>query len=523
MEAVLEQIQHLQILNQFWLSLFLLIPMVLVARTVVAGTKFSPILIVVIFGLSMGYILVASDVATPGLTEFPIIDFISRTTIVALTASFFVGGQEMRKIFGKKEEVIVEDMVVPSKEETILGTSRTQMVYIIRSFFLLLGIEALYRLIIGSTFGEISKYFSLIAYIGLIGSVILLDYKATITNKPLYVKKGIVEIIAITLILIITYYISFFIKPVIALPQIFFAVVVSSGFGAIAYKWRFGPTMKALLFAGIPVVLAANFMVGGSRILEAFKIQGLTAVMAYGFFGQMFWMFGGIFLLMFFAKTTNARNLAPGMAGGLSHSGLTGACTAGDLGPKAAIRAPIMINVPFAGHLFVFSILAMSAQKGELMLLPSFIIVALGVIFTVISLKTLRNANGKDAVEVKGLMQFCIGIQLLAVFGGFTMLALAGMPLGWSGMAKSSAISHFGLFAATQGGMFGEEAATMIPFIFAMPFLIHPFVFYMFGKAMENDGEMPKKPVYVLALLGFSRCGVFTDYCIKENTNLMIK
>ena len=69
-------------------------------------------------------------------------------------------------------------------------------------------------------------------------------------------------------------------------------------------------------------------------------------------------------------------------------------------------------------------------------------------------------------------------------------------------MAKSSAISHFGLFAATQGGMFGTEEATMIPFIFAMPFLIHPFVFYMFGKAMEREGKMPKIPVYVLAALG---------------------
>jgi hypothetical protein len=449
----------------------------------------------------MGYILVASGVATEGLPEFAIIDFISRTTVVALTVSFFVGGQEMRKLFGKKK-VEVEDMVIPSQEETILGTTRTQLVYIVRSFFLLLGIESLYRLIIGSTAGNISSYYPLLAYIGLIGSVILLDYKATITNKRLYIKKGVIEIIAMTIILIITYYLSVAVKPVIALPQIFFAVFVGSGSGALLYKWRFGPTIKALLFAGIPVVLAANFMIGGSRIIEAFGIPGMRAVLSYGFFGQMFWMFGGIAVLMYFGKTANARNLAPGMAGALSHSGLTGACTAGDLGSIAASRAPIMINVPFVGHIFVFSILAMSAKQGSLMLVPSLIIVAIGIVLTVISLKTLRKADGDDAVEVKGLMQFCLGFQLLAVFGGFTMLALSGMSIGYSAMAKSSAISHFGLFAATQGGMFGAEEATMIPFIFAMPFLIHPFVFYMFGKAMERDGEMPKLPVYILAAIG---------------------
>ncbi|PKM62519.1 MAG: hypothetical protein CVU97_04940 [Firmicutes bacterium HGW-Firmicutes-21] len=501
MDELLEQIQHLQILNQLWLSLILLIPIILVARTVVAGTKFSPILIIVVFGLAMGYILVKSGVATHGLPEFPIVDFISRTTIVALTVSFFVGGQEIRKLFGKKK-LDVEDMVVPSKEETILGTNRTQMVYIIRSFFLLIGIESLYRIIVGANFGDISRYYSLIAYIGIIGATILVDYKATITNKPLYIKKGIFEIVALAGIMIATYYISMAIKEVIALPQIFFAVIIGSSFGAIMYKWRFGPTVKALLFAGIPVVLAANFMVGGSRMMQVFDIKGMTSVMIYGFFGQMFWMFGGIALLMFFGKATNTRILAPGMAGSLSHSGITGACTAGDLGIAAAIRAPIMINVPFIGHIFVFSILAMSAQRGYLMMIPAVGIVAIGLVITAYSLKTIRSSGGNDANEVKGLMQFSLGFQLLAVFGGFTMLSAAGMSIGYSAMAKSSAISHFGLFAATQGGMFGSDEATMIPFIFAMPFLIHPFVFYMFGKAMQRDGEMPKLPVYILTVIG---------------------
>jgi hypothetical protein len=50
--------------------------------------------------------------------------------------------------------------------------------------------------------------------------------------------------------------------------------------------------------------------------------------------------------------------------------------------------------------------------------------------------------------------------------------------------------------------MFGDEASALIPFIFSMPFLVHPLVFFMFGKAMENNGEMPIKPVYILALIG---------------------
>jgi len=76
------------------------------------------------------------------------------------------------------------------------------------------------------------------------------------------------------------------------------------------------------------------------------------------------------------------------------------------------------------------------------------------------------------------------------------------MSLEYAAMANSSAISHFGLFASIQGGMFGAESAGLISFIFAMPFLIHPVVFGMFGKAMSNNGKMPRKVVAVLAALG---------------------
>ncbi|WP_026671942.1 hypothetical protein [Alkalihalobacterium bogoriense] len=499
---IIEQITHLQVLNQFWILLFFLIPMVLISRTVVAGTRFSPILIIVIFGLLLGFILVNVGIASPGLVEFPFVDFMARTTIIALIVSFFVGGQELRKILGNKK-LEVDDIVVPCDEETILGTSRTQFIFIIRAFFLLLGIEAFVRMILHGQGAEgLAAYNPLIAYIGIVFAVILIDNRAQIKNKHQYIRKGLLELALIIVVLYLSYHIAQAISSVIALPQIFFAMMISAALGAIFYNWTFGPTIRALLFAGIPVVLAANFMVGGSRIGDAFAIEGMNAVLAYGFFGQLLWMFGGIALVMLIARTSHARNLAPGMAGSLSHSGLTGACTAGDFGSIAAKRAPIMINIPFFGHVFVFSVLAISAERGSLWIGPTAIIVAIGVGLTALALFNLRKANDDDRKEVKALMQFSFGWQICAVFGGLMLLSLSTMSFEYTTMAQTSAISHFGLFAAIQGEMFGTEAALLIPFIFSMPFLVHPLVFYMFGKAMERDGHMPNKPVYVLALLG---------------------
>jgi hypothetical protein len=40
-----------------------------------------------------------------------------------------------------------------------------------------------------------------------------------------------------------------------------------------------------------------------------------------------------------------------------------------------------------------------------------------------------------------------------------------------------------------------------------MPFLIHPLVFGMFGKAMSDNGKMPTKALAVLAISGI--IGVF--------------
>lgn len=502
MEQVLGQMAGLQLLNHFLITLLLLIPIVLIARTAVAGTRYSPILIIVIFGLLMGLVLVQSGTMTPGLPEFPIVDMMSKVTIIALTASFFVGGQELRKIF-RHQKLEADEMVVPSDEEVILGTKRTQMVFLVRSFFILIGIEAARRMIMGSTSEDVIKsFYPLIAYIGLVGSVILIDYKAFIRDKRVYIRKGLIEIIVIMAVLILSQFVSMWIRPIIGLPQIFFAMILSATLGVLFHRWHFGPTLRSLLFAGIPVVLAANFIVGGSRIVEAFTLTSMRSVITYGFFGQLFWMFGGISLLILIGKANHVRNLAPGMAGALSHSGLTGACTAGDLGTEAATRAPIMINIPFFGHIFVFSILAASAARGTLMLPWALITGIIGVILTIWSLRIMRVANQNESAEIRGLITFSLGWQLTAVFGSFILLHLFGMSLENAAMGASSALSHFGLFAAVQGGMFGQQSSELIAFIFAMPFLVHPFVFGMFGRAASNEGRMPVKISLTLAIIG---------------------
>lgn len=502
MELVSDQIIQNQLLVQMLLTFLMVMPIIFISRTVVAGTRYSPILIIVIFGLGMGLAMVKGNVATPGLIEFPIVTLMSKVTITALITTFFVGGQELKKLF-TREKLEYEDLVVPSDEEVILGTKRTQMMFIVRAFFLLLGIEGVKRLVIGVSEGDpLSGFYPIVAYVGIALSIILIDHKAIIENRSKYILKGVYEIIVIIGILIISFYISQWIKPIIGLPQIFFAMIISAALGAILSNWKFGPTLRSLLFAGIPVALAANFILGGSQILEAFKLTEMKSVMFYGFFGQLFWMFGALTLLIFFAKANNVRNLAPGVAGALSHSGLTGACTAGDLGCDAASRAPIMINIPFFGHIFVFSILAASASRGVLYIEWVIPIVSIGIVLTFLSLKTLRNAKSVESKEVKGLILFSFGMQLVAVFGSFLILHYSGMSLNHASMATSSAISHFGLFAAVQEGMFGTEAAAMIPFIFAMPFLIHPLVFGMFGRAMKNDGVMPAKIAYLFAGLG---------------------
>jgi hypothetical protein len=451
----------------------------------------------------MGYLLVATGVSRAGLPDFPMLSLIAQSTIIALAASFFVGGQELRRIF-TRTRLPRDESVVYSTEQVFFGTGRTQVVFIVRAFFMLLGIEALTRVLTGTvpTHTTLGQYYPLIAYMGLVIAVILIDYKATIVNKRAYLGKGLLEIIAVVGILVTGHFIAMAVRPTIALPQIFFVMLIAAALGASLYRWAHGRAIRCLLFAGIPVVLTANFVLGGSRIGDAFQLEGMNAVLAYGFFGQVFWMFGGIALLMLLGRTASVNNIGPGMAGALSHAGLTGACTAGDLGEQAAQRAPIMINIPFFGHVFVFSILAVSVERGYLLIVPSIMVATIGIALTLWSLRNLRRAKGDDEREVSALMQYSFGWQLTAVFGGLLILAMSRMPVDHALMATSSSLSHFGLFAAIQGGMAGPESAAMIAFVFAMPFLVHPLVFFMFGRAMEQDGAMPRRGIFAIAIAG---------------------
>ena len=496
----------LQIFNHLILTLAMLLVIVLIARSVVAGSKYSPILFIVIFGLALGMLLEVSGLATAGLNEFPVIGLTGGTTIIALVATFFAGGQKLRNTFWKPK-VPKEDDVVLNEEEVILGTKRTQFIFLIRSFFILIGTISLYRIFFVKAGDTLQAFYPLLAFFGIGVSVILIDSKAKVGNKREYLSRGVMELIAILAILILGKLIADLTNPIIELPQIFFSMLLSCGLGMFLSDWRPGPTMRALLFAGIPIVLAGVFIVGGTRLLEAFTLDGMLQVMVYGLFGQLFWMFVGLGLLIFLGKSNHVGILAPGMTGSLSHSGLTGACTAGDMGNVAKERAPIMINIPFFGHLFVFTVLAVSVSRGELLLLPALFIAVLGFVLTGFSLTTLAKAEGEERKEIKGLMLFSIGWQLVAIFGGFSFLHFAGMDLESAAMANSSAISHFGLFAAIQEGMFDSvsetiDSSALINFIFAMPFLIHPLVFGMFGKAMGNEGRMPENMVGILAVIG---------------------
>lgn len=494
--------EQLQFLNQFWWSLFILVPMVLIARTVVAGTRYSPILIIVIFGLSMGYTLTSTGVTTAGLPDFPLLNILSRTTIIALAATFFVGGQQLRRVFSTMPSP-PDLSVTYCTDEVVLGTGRTQLVFIVRSFFLLLGIEALTKYLLGlNPTNGLGRFYPLIAYLGLVISLILIDNRAIIDNKRIYLRRGLVEIIGLVGILMAAYYVASWVQPFIALPQIFFVMIIASALGMAFHNLKHGPTVRCLLFAGIPMILAANFLVGGSLISGALNIQGIAPTMMYGFFGQVLWMFGGISALMLLAGTASIRNLAPGMAGALSHAGLTGACTAGDFGEDAARRAPVMINIPFFGHVFVFSLLALSIDQGRLLTIPIAVVGIIGLALALLAFRTLRRSGGREREEVTGLMLFSLGWQLFAIFMG--LLLLSGQPLAYAAQAKSAALSHFGLFAAIQGGMFGDEAAALIAFVFAMPFLVHPLVFFLFGNAMENNGEMRRLPVFTLAVIGLA-------------------
>jgi hypothetical protein len=476
----------------------MVVPIVLVARAVVARTRYSPILIIVVFGMSFGALLVGTGMTGAGLPELDLLNTLARAAIIALVASFFVRGQELRRLFGGAS-VPPDTSFAPDNSEIVLGTGRTNLFFIASAFFVLLGVDAISRLLLG-TGGDLTPVLPLIAFLGIVFSAILIDPAARIDDRRRYLAMGVVEFALLVAAIVLATVVSWQVQPIAPFPPILFAMLMSFALGWLAPRWRHGPALRTLLFAGIPVVLAANFVVGGSLLLGALGLEGMTPVLLYGFFGQLMWMFGGISVLMLVGRTAAVRNLAPGMAGALSHAGLTGACTAGDMGEIARRRAPIMISVPFFGHVFLFGILAFSLDAGRLLVWPTAVMAAIGLALSAVALRRLSRAAGEDRAEVTGLMIFSFGWQLTALFGG--LLMLAHLPLAQSVMATSAALSHFGVFAALRGGLFGAEAAALIAFVFAMPFLVHPFVYFMFGRGMARDGQMPRRPAYALAGAG---------------------
>ena len=50
----------MDVLIHFFITLLILLSIVLISRSVVAGTKYSPILIIVVFGLALGMIFKVS-------------------------------------------------------------------------------------------------------------------------------------------------------------------------------------------------------------------------------------------------------------------------------------------------------------------------------------------------------------------------------------------------------------------------------------------------------------------------------
>ncbi|HSW41527.1 MAG TPA: hypothetical protein VLM76_03360, partial [Patescibacteria group bacterium] len=298
----------LAFLNQFWLTLLLLVPIVLVARAVVAGTRYSPVLVIVVFGLSMGAVLVATQADTPGLPDLDLLGMLGRATIVALAASFFVGGQELRRLFGGAS-MPDDTSVVLNKGEVILGTGRTQLFFIVRAFFVLLGVDAMVRMLLG-TGGELADYMPLLAYLGLVFAAIVIDPGAQVENRRRYLGKGALELALLVLGLVVAKLLSDWVREVAAFPPIFFVMLMAVMLGWAFPRWRHGPAVRALMFGGIPVVLAANFLVGGSLIVDALGLEGMTPVLLYGFFGQIMWMFGGISLLILLGRTAAVRNLA---------------------------------------------------------------------------------------------------------------------------------------------------------------------------------------------------------------------
>lgn len=494
------------IVEHLFFSFGLLFLLILIARAVVARTDYSSVLILIVFGLAMGIVLTRSGITTPGIPELPLIDLINRSSVIALVVIFFNGGRELRKIFGDVP-LPREEILAPSHREVFYGTNSSHLTLLIRSFFLLIGISGISRLLLGmSPDDPLQHYYPLMGYVSLIIALVLIDTKAIVQSRRHYIQRGIIEIFLLLGILIAANSLTLWQGNTIELPEILFIIILSSALGASMYNWQLGATFNALLFGGLPLVLTANFIVGGSLLEDSISKAGefdtsFIAALLYGFVGQLFWLFGGMSLIIWFGKNRYMRNLISGISGGLSHTGLLAASTAGEFGKMTAVRAAILSIISLFSYLFVTIIARLSMGRPIRIVVLTVLVILLGLAITAWSLKLLRRAENLESEEIRALMLFSFGWQMLALFGGVLIFQTFNIDASYGDTVQSANLSHLGLFAILQEGTTNGISGRLMPFIHAMPLLAYPILFWLFGNTINNQGKISTAAVRVISLL----------------------
>jgi hypothetical protein len=81
-----------------------------------------------------------------------------------------------------------------------------------------------------------------------------------------------------------------------------------------------------------------------------------------------------------------------------------------------------MINIPFFGHVFVFSILAISVDRGALLVGPALVVARVGLGLTARSLATC-GAPAEGGPRGGGTDAVLLRLAAVRVFGGLLLLA----------------------------------------------------------------------------------------------------
>lgn len=505
----LQPMSALRFVEHLFFSFGLLFLVVLLSRAVVARISYSSVLILVVFGLAMGIVLTRSGLFSPGIPELPIIDLINQSTVIALIVIFFWGGRELRKIYGEVP-IPHDEIITSSNKELFYGTKSSHFVLLVRAFFLLIGIAGTKRLLLEFTADDpLNVYYPLIGYISLTVAVILVDTQSIVRSRRHYIQRGIIEIFLVLGMLIAANSLTLWQGNTINLPEILFILVISSATGATMYSWQLGATFNALLFGGLPLVLAANFIIGGSLLedsissIEQFDIK-LIAALIYGFVGQLFWLFGGMSLIIWVGRNRYSRNLISGISGGLSHTGLLAASVCGEYGKMTAVRAAILSIISLFSYLFVTIIARLSLGIPFRIVLLSIMVILLGIVITAWSLQVLRRGKNLESEEIRALMLFSFGWQMIALFSGILIFQTFNIDVSYGDTAQSTNLSHIGLFAILQQGNRSGISSHLLSFIHAMPLLAHPILFWLFGNTKQHQGKISPSAVRSISLLSIA-------------------